>query len=234
VTNDNDTISESQNISLPSDNCLLYHNRWILIAMFVIFLLVTFPPIFGYIFTRVRKESGSAAILVLGGGFGSRERHALSLFLDLEKNGRAALPGWARQKPVTIWISTGRPEPEITNLAKAKNIERSRIHLDNSAVDTVTNFSTMSPKMYKAGVSRVYVVTNDFHMSRSLVIAKVILSAYGIEAIPAPLVEPGLPSGEFILRSYRDYLRSVSWFYTGLTGSRFVIILNLARKWRLI
>jgi len=204
--------------------------RWLMFFGLCLVLLMTFPSIFGLIYTRIRLNSGSAAILVLGGGVGSRERHGLNLLVDMEQGtGDFPLPDWAQKKPLSVWISRGIPKPQLVELAKAKYIDWAKIHLDNSAVDTVTNFSSMAPQMYEAGVSRAYVVTNDFHMDRAMVIANVILGAYGIEAVPVELVEPDISVTEIFAKCVRDYARSVMWFYAGITGSSFFFLAKLIR-----
>eukprot|EP00438_Fugacium_kawagutii_P019336 Skav202387 [mRNA] locus=scaffold1406:391162:393403:- [translate_table: standard] len=56
-----------------------------------------------------------------------------------------------------------------------------KLVLSYEALDTVTNFSTMIPRLKKADVSKVLLVTSSYHMPRAVAIAHVMLGASGID-----------------------------------------------------
>lgn len=136
----------------------------------------------------------------------------------------------SQAKPLTqhnairIWISTGRPRPEISRLANQSGIGLSRVELDYRAIDTVTNFTTMAPKMRAANISTVYVVTDVSHIDRAMIIARAVLAYYGITPVAAPCPNTTRRDSEWIIRGWRDYLRCVVWFYTGKSGANMLAL----------
>jgi hypothetical protein len=133
----------------------------------------------------------------------------------------------SKEHPIRIWISTGRPRPEIARMSSQLGIERSRIELDYRAIDTVTNFTTMAAKMSAANISTVYVVTDVTHIDRAMIIADVILAYYGIRPIAAPSPNTTHRVNEWAIRGWRDYLRCIIWFYTGKSGAHLIAVKNL-------
>jgi hypothetical protein len=133
-----------------------------------------------------------------------------------------------QRKPIRIWISTGRPRPEITRISNHTSIGSARIELDYRAVDTITNFTTMAPKMSAANISTVYVVTDVTHIDRAMIIANVVLGYYGIKPVAAPSPNTTKREREWIIRGWRDYLRSVIWFYTGKSGAHLMALRSLS------
>ena len=72
----------------------------------------------------------------------------------------------------------------------AHGVEPGRLILEDQASNTAENFALSKPLLYEAGVDpaegRVAVVTNDFHIARSELIAA--REGYGdVAGIPAPL-----------------------------------------------
>ena len=97
--------------------------------------------------------------------------------------------------PVVLTGGTGYGE-EISEAAcmydylTAHGVEPGRLILEDQASNTAENFALSKPLLYEAGVDpaegRVAVVTNDFHIARSELIAA--REGYGdVAGIPAPL-----------------------------------------------
>jgi len=137
------------------------------------------------------------AILVLGGS-PTREKFAAK---------------FAHQHPkLPIFVSSGSPEEYAEYVFEQAGIARDRIYLDYQAVDTVSNFTVMVKELEKRKINNIYLVTSDFHMSRALVIGKIVLGSRGIQIQPVTIpskIEPESP-----VKSLRDGLRSVFWLIT--------------------
>lgn len=150
-------------------------------------------------------------ILVLGGGH-QRERLAAEL---------------GQQHPeLPIWISSGIASARSCRLFQDAGIDSTRVRRDRRAVDTVTNFTSLADDLATAGVEHVYVVTNDYHRSRSAAIATVVLGSRGIAFTFATFPRPDLPP-ESRRETLRDLARSLLWFFTGHAG----VPLRSARDW---
>jgi uncharacterized SAM-binding protein YcdF (DUF218 family) len=159
----------------------------------MIFGLPCLPPIIASPSTREPQ-----AILVLGGS-PSREKFAAQFALQ-----HPQLP---------IFVSSGSPEEYAKYVFDRAGVDRSRIHLDYRAVDTVSNFTIMVKELQKRNITDVYVITSDFHMPRALVIGKIVLGSRGIEMYPVTI--PSSIKSESPTKSLRDGLRSVFWLVTG-------------------
>ncbi|MGA7935186.1 MAG: YdcF family protein, partial [Kovacikia sp.] len=109
------------------------------------------------------------ALLVLGG--------------DPERENFAA--EFAHQHPdLPIWISgVGNPITTEEVFSKA-GISSDRVHIDQSARDTVTNFTTLVDKLRARGINNVYLITSDYHMRRARVIGEIVFGSRGIYLKP--------------------------------------------------
>ncbi|GGA39373.1 hypothetical protein CYANOKiyG1_57600 [Okeania sp. KiyG1] len=132
---------------------------------------------------------------------------------------------FARQHPqLDIWVSSGT-NPEYADWLFSKSgISQTRLHLDYSAVDTVTNFTTMVDKLKSHGITSVYLVTSDDHMRRAQVIGEIVLGSRGISFKPMPV--PSGRSPEPIEKVIRDGIRAILWVTTGYTGAGLVAPLS--------
>ncbi len=100
-----------------------------------------------------------------------------------------------------------------------RGISKERVFLDNTAWDTVTNFTHTFKRIkeeFKA--DRVYVVTHTFHMRRSMIIANAVYWKKGITSVACPSGGPD-PYGNFeepfnYVRN--DMIRAWIWRLTGL------------------
>lgn len=142
------------------------------------------------------------AILMLGGGI-EREMFTAK---------------FAQQHPnLPLWISTGSLITEKI-FAKA-NIDSQRVHYDNRATDTITNFTTIVQRLQNHEIRHVYLITSDYHMPRSRAIGTIVLGSRGI--IFTPVEVPSQKESEATIRIIRDVGRAFLWVFTGWTGARF-------------
>jgi len=170
-----------------------------IITLTTVFLLVVANVPTQIFLTKLRSPQPQA-ILVLGGGTG-RERFALE---------------FAQKHPnLPIWVSGGSPS-ERQVLIQA-DIDSQRVHLDNRATDTVTNFTTTVNALLENNIHHVYLITSDFHMRRSRSIATVVFGSRGIIVTPVS-VSSGQPREE-TSRVLRDVARSFLWVFSGRTGA---------------
>lgn len=149
------------------------------------------------------------AVLVLGGSTSALERERFAAQFALQ------------YPDLPIWVSGGSPNQKYTERVFAKaGIERSRLHLDYQAVDTVTNFTTLVDELQDSGIKSVYLITSDYHMRRAQIIGEIVLGSRGIYFKPVSV--PSERSPEPIEKAIRDGARAVLWVATGHTGSTLV------------
>ncbi|MEC4805046.1 MAG: YdcF family protein [Jaaginema sp. PMC 1079.18] len=142
------------------------------------------------------------AILMLGGDF-DREPYTAQF-----AQSREDLP---------IWVSSGMPQSRSRQIFAAAGISSQRLYLDDRAVDTVTNFTTLVADLKQQQIRHVYLLTSDFHMRRASAIATVVLGSQGIIFTPVPI--PSQQASESWWRVARDSSRAVLWMFTGRTGA---------------
>ena len=144
------------------------------------------------------------AILTLGGGI-DREQFTAEFAQNFPS--------------LEIWISSGVEPEEARRVYQKVGIANNRIHFDNRAVDTVTNFTTLIPEFQKRRIQHIYLITSDFHMARAKAIATIVLGSHGIACTPVAV--PSNRPRESILRIIRDSGRSLLWIFTKRTGANF-------------
>ena len=142
------------------------------------------------------------AILVLGGGQ-NREPAAAQLA--------------AQHSQLKVWVSSGLLPPQANEIFLTENVSLSRVNLDYRATDTVTNFTTLVAQLQANNIRHIYLVTSDFHMPRSKVVAFWVLGSHGIAHTPVVVSsnQPPEPHHKIV----RDVARSWLWLLTGRTGS---------------
>ncbi len=142
------------------------------------------------------------AIFMLGGGI--QREHFTAEF--------------AQQHPeLPVWISAG--SSRIRKIFAEANLDSNRIHYDDRATDTVTNFTTMVEPFQKNDIHHVYLITSDFHMRRSSAIATIVFGSQGIVFTPREVSSSKEP--EEISRIIRDIGRCLLWLVTGRTGASY-------------
>jgi uncharacterized SAM-binding protein YcdF (DUF218 family) len=141
------------------------------------------------------------AVLVLGGDI-QREKFAATFALT-----HPTLP---------VWISSGS-NPEYTAwVFDTAGIAPDRLHLDRTAVDTVTNFTTLADTFKAQHIDAVYLITSDYHMPRARVIGEIVFASRGISIKPVPVSSPHTES---FAKTLRDAARALLWITTGRTGA---------------
>lgn len=127
---------------------------------------------------------------------------------------------FARTHPdLPIWVSGNPPGKHLNQVIfQQAGISAARVHYDFCAIDTVTNFTCTVPNFGVRRIQHIYVITSDYHMTRSLAIAYIVLGSRGIVATPMIVPSIDYPV-ESPLRTVRDCVRSLVWLVTGRTGA---------------
>jgi uncharacterized SAM-binding protein YcdF (DUF218 family) len=125
---------------------------------------------------------------------------------------------FARQHPsLPIWVSGGSNPEYAQWIFQQAGVSENLVHLDYSAVDTLTNFTTLADKLRSQGITSIYLITSDYHMRRAEWIGQVVLGSRGIQfqavAIPTDKTPEPLEKAIF------DGARAVLWVITGNTGT---------------
>ncbi|CAI5510243.1 unnamed protein product [Closterium sp. Naga37s-1] len=77
-----------------------------------------------------------------------------------------------------VFISSGNDD--AADVMMREGVAAGRLRVDNHALDTVTNFTTMLRTFQRLKITHVLVVTSDFHMPRAAMMAKIVLQTHGI------------------------------------------------------
>lgn len=120
----------------------------------------------------------------------------------------------AKVHPDTLIIVSSEGVPDVVvSLVDNAGISRDRLLLDYNAWDTVTNFTATYKLIKSFEPKKLYVVTDKFHMRRSMAIADAVYFRRGVELIPSPY-ESTHPE-EPIKLVIEDFLRASLWRTTG-------------------
>ena len=113
-----------------------------------------------------------------------------------------------------IVSSEGSPD-HVVSLLRGAGINDDRFLLDFKAWDTVTNFTETVKLIKSFKPKNLYVVTDKFHMKRSMAIARAVYFLSGIKLIPCPYMgsEPHDPENPKYVRD--DRFRAWLWRLTG-------------------
>ena len=123
----------------------------------------------------------------------------------------------AQQYPDAKIIISSEGSPDfVVGFFDASNITRDRFLLDFNAWDTVTNFTTTKRLIRGYNPSKLFVVTDNFHMRRAMAIAGAVYWLSGIRLVPVPYMgsEPHDPEPDSLVRY--DKWRAWLWRLTGI------------------
>jgi uncharacterized SAM-binding protein YcdF (DUF218 family) len=182
---------------------------------------------------RLQQTTAGLAftLLVLATGCGKEQKPQPDAFFVLggaTERERFAAKFAAQHPELPIWVSSGSPKDYAKRVFAKAGIEKSRVHLDYQAVDTVTNFTSFVDKFQSQGVDSVYLITSDYHMRRALVIGEIVFGTRGIKISPVP-IPTGKPT-EPTKKCLRDGARAILWANTGHTGASLSQKADIAQK----
>ena len=122
----------------------------------------------------------------------------------------------ANPDAVVVVSTEGAPETVINRLDSA-GVSRDRYIMDFKAWDTLTNFAlTYDLIKNQIGAKRLLVVTDKFHIERSMIIATKIYYLTGVKLEAHPYMGGNLAYKEDLPNKLGDALRGILWRFTGL------------------
>ncbi len=126
---------------------------------------------------------------------------------------------WQSRRDLDVWVSDYRRNLDFNRrIFQKEGVPDERLHFDFEATDTVTNFTTVVDDFVDTDLQHVYLITSDYHMRRSRVIATVVLGSRGVVITPVA-VDSRRDEDESLVRVVRDFGRSVLWIATGRSGA---------------
>ncbi len=126
---------------------------------------------------------------------------------------------WQSRQDLDIWVSDFDWYLEANRrILKQFDVPDSQLHLDGRATDTVTNFTSLVDDFVADNLHHVYLITSDYHMLRSRVIATVVFGSRGVVVTPVEVVSSG-DEDESLVRVVRDFGRCLLWVVSGRTGA---------------
>ncbi|WP_052055445.1 YdcF family protein [Myxosarcina sp. GI1] len=181
-----------------------YYLRYLAIFIVIIFSagLFIFTSITIRIATARFFQPQPQAILTLGG---SPQREEFT--------------AWFAQfyPSLPIWVSSGFSEAVSRQIFRDAGISSERVHLDNRATDTVTNFTTLVADFKSQNIQHLYLITSDYHLPRAKAIGYIVLGSQGIAFTPIAVASEEPPEAKIKIR--RDTARALLWLFTRHTGS---------------
>lgn len=142
----------------------------------------------------------SIAILHLGGNIARLEKTAELAWLHPDAK---------------VIISSELPRCEVIRHLQLLGVSLDRCCLDYKAWDTVTNFVKTLPILRIIRARRVLVVTDQFHMRRSMAIARAVYFLRGITPVACPYTGGSLSYVEDDQLVRTDTFRAWWWRITG-------------------
>ena len=124
----------------------------------------------------------------------------------------------AKEHPTaTIIISSEGNHPFIKDQLNKNNINLKRVIFDDSAYDTVGNFTDTYKLIKNLKANKVYIVTSNWHMERAVAIASIVYAFRGIEIIrcswsDGDRKDPG--------NTNWDVMRTIKWRFLGIQPER--------------
>ena len=116
-----------------------------------------------------------------------------------------------------VVLSSGAASEE--ELQSAIGDRHVNVMVDRTAVDTVTNFTTLAEGLAAAGVDAVVVGTSASHARRAVAVGRIVLGAVGVHLVHMVSVPEGSAGGdEAWWRLVRDVLRALLWALVGVHG----------------
>ncbi|GJP43875.1 hypothetical protein CLOM_g3277 [Closterium sp. NIES-68] len=118
-------------------------------------------------------NSGAAGGLAFDSIFTSSPKPLVEGTLDPLPPAHAAASG-----TLPVFISSGHDD--AADVMMGEGVAAARLRVDNHALDTVTNFTTMLRTFQRLKITHVLVVTSDYHMPRAALLAAIVLRTHGI------------------------------------------------------
>jgi hypothetical protein len=113
---------------------------------------------------------------------------------------------------------------------RSANCEAVHVIVDRSAVDTVSNFTSISTALVDAGFTSVAVATSRSHCRRAQMVGTIVLGSCGLHMSLLPVDAQEEEAPESWLRCFRDGVRALCWVFTGFDGSTLAGLVHPSRE----
>jgi uncharacterized SAM-binding protein YcdF (DUF218 family) len=116
----------------------------------------------------------------------------------------------------TVWFGTEGPPAAVHELMAAEGVTRDKYMLDYRAWDTLSTFIELYKDIVESDPLVLYVATDQYHLRRSLWVAKAVFLFSGITVVPMELHtdEPG--EEESVFKALRDAAMGLVFAVTGM------------------
>lgn len=188
--------------------------------LFTSAFVTTLRVVRGFLAARDAAFDPPQAILVLGGDK-QRERLAAKFAVGAGASNFTTGAHAGSVKLLPVYLSSAHDD--AYNVMRKGGLHPARLHVDNRALDTVTNFTTMVDTFEAEAITHVFVVTSDYHMRRASLLANLVLRSRGIAFTPISLpssadADSGVEA-ETRTRAERDRVRVLLWLLCGWHGA---------------
>lgn len=125
-----------------------------------------------------------------------------------------------KQNPDALILISSEGNPQLcVDMLKKNGVPESNYIFDFNAWDTVTNFTETYKFIRSKGTKKLFVVTDKFHMRRSMVIAQTVYFLTGIDVIPCESLEGDLNRVESDSQVWNAFFSALSWKLFGYSNT---------------
>lgn len=121
-----------------------------------------------------------------------------------------------KQNSDALIVISSESNPQFcVNMLKTAGVPETNYIFDFNAWDTVTNFTETYEFIRSKGTKKLFVVTDKFHMKRSMTIAKNVYLFTGVDLIPCDYLGGDLNRTESDSLINKCFWSSLLWKFTG-------------------
>ena len=125
-----------------------------------------------------------------------------------------------KQNPDALILISSEGNPQLcVDMLKKGGVPESNYIFDFNAWDTVTNFTETYKFIRSKGTKKLFVVTDKFHMRRSMVIAQTVYFLTGIDVIPCESLEGDLNRVESDSQVWDAFFSALGWKLFGYSNT---------------
>ena len=125
-----------------------------------------------------------------------------------------------RQNPDALILISSESNPRLcVDMLNKAGIPRDKYIFDFNAWDTITNFTQTYKFIRSKGTKKLFVVTDKFHMRRSMVIAQTVYFLTGIDVIPCESLEGDLNRVESDSQVWGAFFSALGWKIFGYSNT---------------
>ena len=176
---------------------------------------------------RLRWRSGCLTRFLLAGGLGllwlsrgwwwpSPPPPQMILVLGGDTQREVFAARLAHEDGLPVIVSSGS-NPEYANwlFREREGLAPDQVQLDYRARDTLSNFTSLVDDLRRARIRHALLVTSSDHMSRALLVGRIVAGSRGIRLTPVPVPCGQLCVVEGRRKVWGDGLRALLWVISG-------------------